>query len=97
MTGFVIRDLGDYLLKGKSEAVRVVEIVARAEAVDAQTLARCEAFNRAVTAWREGDLALARERLENLKLSHPGDGPVNFLLGRLGHAGARERLEIPVV
>ncbi len=97
LTGFVIRDLGDYLLKGKSETVRVVEIVARAEAVDAQTLARCEAFNRAVAAWREGNLTLARASLENLKLSHPGDGPVNFLLGRLGHAGARERLEIPVV
>jgi adenylate cyclase len=97
LTGFLIRDLGDYLLKGKSAAVRVVEVVARTGESDAATLERCEFFNRAVTAWRAGDLALARERLESLNLSHPGDGAVDFLLGHLGREGASGRFAIPLV
>lgn len=93
----VTRELGDFLLKGKSEAVHVVEIVAAADRADAATRERCMAFNDAVAAWRRGDVAAARARLEELRLSQPGDGPVNYLLGRLGSPGTRERLEIPVV
>ena len=93
----VTRELGDFLLKGKSEPVHVVEIVAAADRADAATRERCAAFNDAVAAWRRGDVATARQRLEELRLSQPGDGPVNYLLGRLGTTGARERLEIPVV
>lgn len=93
----VTRELGDFLLKGKSEPVHVVEIVAAADRADAATRERCAAFNDAVTAWRRGDVATARRRLEELRLSQPGDGPVNYLLGRLAPTGARERLEIPVV
>lgn len=91
------RDLGDFLLKGKSEPVHVAEIVAAADRADAATRARCSAFNDAVAAWRRGDVATARSRLEALRMSHPGDGPVRYLLSRLGAPGARERLEIPVV
>lgn len=93
----VTRELGDFLLKGKSEPVHVVEIVAAADRADAATRERCTAFNDAVAAWRRGDVATARLRLEELRLSQPGDGPVNYLLGRLGTTGGRERLEIPVV
>lgn len=93
----VTRELGDFLLKGKSEPVHVVEIVAAADRADAATRERCAAFNEAVAAWRRGDVATARARLETLRLSHPGDGPLNYLLGRLGPTGTRERLEIPVV
>ena len=91
------RDLGDFLLKGKSEPVHVVEIVAAADRADAATRARCTEFNDAVAAWRRGDVATARSRLETLRLSQPGDGPVKYLLNRLGAAGTRERLEIPLV
>lgn len=93
----VTRELGDFLLKGKSEPVHVVEIVAAADRADPATRERCAAFNDAVAAWRRGDMAAARQRLEQLRLSQPGDGPVNYLLGRLGTTGTRERLEIPVV
>lgn len=93
----VTRELGDFLLKGKSEPVHVVEIVAAADRADTATRERCAAFNDAVAAWRRGDMAAARHRLEQLRLSQPGDGPVNYLLGRLGTTGTRERLEIPVV
>jgi adenylate cyclase len=93
----VTRELGDFLLKGKSEPVHVVEIVAAADRADAATRARCAAFDDAVAAWRRGDVVAARARLEALHLSQPGDGPVNYLLGRLAPSGTRERLEIPVV
>lgn len=97
LPGFLLRDLGDYLLKGKSEAVRVIEIVGRVENATPAARELCDAFNQAVSAWRLGQVAVAREHLERLRLSQPDDGPVKFLLDRLAPAGDRERLEIPLV
>ncbi|MEO8038090.1 MAG: CHASE2 domain-containing protein [Betaproteobacteria bacterium] len=90
------RDLGDYLLRGKSDVVRVVEIVARTGDADARVRARCKAFDHAVTAWRTGDIALARTCLEQLKLSQPDDAPTQFLLDRLHDGTLRASCAIPM-
>jgi adenylate cyclase len=77
---FLTRNLGRYLLRGKTHAVQVHELVGlRLEGTDAD-LDRCTRTAEAVDFLDRGDGQAARVLLKQLHEEFPEDGPVNFLL-----------------
>lgn len=74
---FELRLVDRVAVKGRSQGVRVFELVARKGAADA-LLPRLRAYEEAFAAYECGQFAAAAERLERLA----GDGPAEVLLGR---------------
>ncbi|MBL8571868.1 MAG: adenylate/guanylate cyclase domain-containing protein [Phreatobacter sp.] len=58
---FVLRELDRLIVKGRTEAERVFEVVGRREAVDARIIARLEAFAAALARYRARDFAAAAD------------------------------------
>jgi len=78
LDGLLVRDLGLFMLRGKTSVTRVYELVAeRARATDSQ-LALCEAFAEALQRFQAGDLDGALLRFEALERQYVGDGPSRF-------------------
>ena len=87
---FLLRNLGRYLLRGKSHAVQVHELVAlkaRASAADAE---RCGRTAEAVEFLDRGDAEAATVLLAQVREAYPDDGPSAFLLQSLEAGLARE-------
>jgi adenylate cyclase len=80
---FLLRNLGRFLLRGKTNAVQVHELVAlkaRASAADAE---RCGRTAEAVEFLDRGDAQAAKVLLTQVRDAYPDDGPAAFLLGSL--------------
>jgi adenylate cyclase len=80
---FLLRNLGRFLLRGKSHAVQVHELVglkARASAADAE---RCGRTAEAVEFLDRGDTQAAKVLLTQVRDAYPDDGPAAFLLASL--------------
>jgi adenylate cyclase len=75
---FLLRNLGRFLLRGKSHAVQVHELVAlkgRASAADAE---RCGRTAEAVEFLDRGDAQAAKVLLAQVRDAFPDDGPLPF-------------------
>jgi len=80
---FLLRNLGRYLLRGKTNAVQVHELVGlkvRASAADAE---RCGRTAEAVEFLDRGDAQAARVLLTQVREAYPEDGPAAFILESL--------------
>jgi adenylate cyclase len=78
----LIRPVGQFLLKGKTQLQTVFEIVAsQAEATPSQTQL-CAQFLSALTHYQAGHWPVATEHLETLLQNYPKDGPSRFYLQR---------------
>jgi len=78
--GFLTRDLGMFLLAGKSRAVNVHELVARLEDSSPRQRACCARFKEGIEAFRRQSWDEA-SRIFNATLKiHEGDGPSLFYL-----------------
>jgi adenylate cyclase len=86
LTGFILRPLGEFLLAGKSEPIRVAEVLARAGDPRAAMLAGSFAEGLELFQSRCWDQALMV--LEALLRANPDDGPSRYFRSRALRLGA---------
>jgi adenylate cyclase len=80
LDGFIVRDLGSFHLKGKRQAMKIFEIVARAGDINAEAERLLERFALALAVWQEGDRRAARLAFQALHEDYPADGPTGYYL-----------------
>jgi adenylate cyclase len=78
---FLTRNLGRYLLRGKTHAVQVHELIESKSQASPEDLERCARTTEAVEFLDRGDAQAARVLLKQLHDAYPEDGPLTFLLG----------------
>ncbi len=79
----LLRDLGLFRLRGKTNAVHLYELVeSRATASQAQ-VTLCDRFSRAMSALADGQPAAALAALRQLRVDFPDDGPTRFFVQQL--------------
>ena len=81
--GFVVREVGHFLLRGKALPVHAFELIGPSESADSKDLELCERFARALALLREGGSVEALEAFRRLAADFPDDGPAAFYLGVL--------------
>jgi adenylate cyclase len=78
----LLRPLGQFILVGKSEPTRLVEIIARRELAIASQIRLCERFAEALETLKSGQLAQASSLFGTILQDYPDDGPARFYLTR---------------
>ena len=81
----LLRPFGRFVLVGKTEAVPVVEILARTDSAESGLAGLCERFAEPLEAFRGLEWTHAARVLEALIEDYPEDGPSRFLLARCRH------------
>lgn len=87
---FVLRDLGRFLLRGKSHATHVFELFDSRDRVMPWDADLCAQFELAFRALEAGDVAAARSRFRTIQAAYPQDGPTAFYLASLEAGTARQ-------
>ena len=87
---FLLRNLGRYLLRGKSHAVQVHELIALKARTTAADAERCGRTAEAVEFLDRGDSQAAKVLLAQVRETYPDDGPAAFLLASLQAGLPRE-------
>ena len=87
---FLLREVGYFLLRGKTHPVRAFELIGPRESAGPDALALCERFARALAFLRTGALAEALGAFRNLAADFPDDGPAAFYV-RVLESGAMLR------
>jgi adenylate cyclase len=80
LEGFILRDLGYFHLKGKRQALKIFEILAKAGDIGAHTEELLRRFPPALAAWQAGDRRAARLAFQALHEAYPADGPTVYYL-----------------
>jgi adenylate cyclase len=81
LPGLLSRELGAFLLAGKSRPVLVHELLAREGAMAAEERERCAMFAAALSAYRSGDWDHATRIWQDILRAHGGDdGPSRFYI-----------------
>lgn len=75
---FLLRDLGTFLLRGKSVPTHVFEIVGQRSSASGDILQLCLEFALALDALRSGRREEALERFRRTRARYPQDGPTTF-------------------
>ena len=78
--GLLSRELGGFRLKGKTTAIRVHELICRAEEADAKQRAGCAMFAEALSAFRKKSWDEAAGKFRGCMENLPGDEPSRFYL-----------------
>lgn len=78
--GLLMRDLGDFVLTGKSQPVRLYEIIGDMERADPIALECCSSFAYIRESWEKGDAQETQRRCEEHLRHFPKDGPAEFYL-----------------
>lgn len=78
LDGFVFRDVGRFILVGKSQPIRIYEVMGIDEIGASRQKELCEAFQCALNACRAGRWDDALELLEHCTRIHEADGPTRF-------------------
>ena len=78
LDAFLLRDLGTFLLRGKSVPTHVFEIVGERSTASGDTLQLCLEFALALDAMRSGRREDALERFRRTRARYPQDGPTAF-------------------
>lgn len=92
--GFVFRDLGPFVLRGKRSPVRVLELLAERSHASREQVLLCRRFAIARDMYEAGRLDEARLQFSALRAAFPHDGPTRFFLQRC-FAGEREPRAAP--
>ena len=87
---FLLRNLGRFLLRGKSNPVQVHELVALKAHASAADTDRCGRTAEAVELLDRGDAQAAKVLLGQVRDAYPDDGPSAFLLQILESGYLRE-------
>jgi adenylate cyclase len=81
VSGILARELGDFLLVGKSRPVQVYELICRQEKASGDLEKRCDAFARGLQAYRQRSWDAATRIFSDLLETIGDDGPSRFYLG----------------
>jgi adenylate cyclase len=92
----LLRPLGQFILVGKSEPTRLVEIIARRELASASQIRLCERFAEALETLKSGKLAQASSLFGTILQDYPDDGPARFYLARCHTLTQRASLPEPL-
>lgn len=77
---FLVRELGKFLLAGKSKPIIVYELICRREEAGAEQIALCKCFSEALSAFKRKSWEEAMNRFSNSLGVHGQDGPSSFYL-----------------
>jgi len=77
--GLVHRELGSFMLAGKSRAVSIHELIATSDEISPMIGRLCRSFGQALNDFRRRDWAGAEEKFSRLTEAY-GDGPAKFYL-----------------
>jgi adenylate cyclase len=82
---FVVRELGAFLLKGKSQPVTVYELMDYKinSSSHSEWTSLCLLFNEALTLFKTGEWNLALSEFSRITNEYPGDGPAQFFISYL--------------
>jgi adenylate cyclase len=80
LEGFVIREVGTFLMKGKARPIRVYELVSSREEAAEHVQHACEAFSEALSLVRQGLWEEAHKSFSAYGRIYGEDGPVLFYL-----------------
>lgn len=82
---FLNREIGSFLLKGKSQPVTVYELAGYQNGLNSQSQWACLSllFNEALTLYKNGDWKLALSAFSQINQEYPDDGPTRFFLSYL--------------
>jgi adenylate cyclase len=86
---FLLREIGSFLLRGKSRPVRILELLDRRAEAKPHVIDLCSRFNEGLRLLEEGDDGGALSRFGTILSQTPGDGPTAFLVDSL--RSGRER------
>ncbi len=88
---FLLRDVGRFLLRGKSHAIHVFELLDRRARAKPWELELCDRFDDALRTLGQGDSGEAQLRFRAILETFPEDGPTRFYLKCLdGEVVARD-------
>ena len=77
---FLLREVGSFLLRGKSRPVRILELLDRRAEAQPHLIDLCNRFHEGLQLLGEGDDAGALSRFRTILSEVPGDGPTAFLI-----------------
>jgi adenylate cyclase len=77
---FLVRDLGSFLLRGKSNAVHIYELMGTRAQATAGQLELCTRFAEAVAAMGDSQTGTALGRFREIHAAFPEDAPTTFFL-----------------
>ena len=77
---FLLRDVGRFMLRGKSHAIHVFELFDDRARAQQWELELCERFGEALRTLSSGDTEQARLRFRTIQEDFPDDGPTRFYL-----------------
>ena len=80
LDGFVSREIGEFLLKGKSQAITVFELIDKGNAIDPKLAPLHQGFAKALLLFKQREWTKAHKAFENLNKYYPNDGPTQFYL-----------------
>jgi adenylate cyclase len=80
LDGFLTRDVGEFILKGKSNPVVIHELLCRMEAASEQQKSVCEAFSEGLRAYRSQSWDQAIDSFKTSLSVCGEDGPARFYL-----------------
>jgi adenylate cyclase len=80
---FVTREVGEFLLAGKSIPMNIQELLGRRTEITLDQELLCNAFTEALAAYRAQDWARARQAFLDILKIFSEDGPTRFYLARL--------------
>ncbi len=81
---FLLREVGSFLLRGKSRPVRILELLDRRAEAQPHVIDLCNRFQEGLRLLGEGDDAGALSRFRTILSKTPDDGPTAFLVESLG-------------
>jgi adenylate cyclase len=78
--GLSLRPVGAFVVPGRTGALRIVEIVGRADAIAEPTLNLCRRFAVALALFEEGRWEETRSEFQAMASDFPADGPTRYYL-----------------
>ena len=85
--GFVMRDLGSFLLRGKKTPERIFELMNEQALASSAELDLAARFGAAFQTLQEGDKAAALAAFQTIRALYPADGPTRFYAEQLKNGG----------
>ncbi len=80
--GFLVRELGEFMLSGKTKPIAVCELLDESASAGAQERERCADFSAALQQFKTHDFVTAERQFTALIEKFSGDGPAQFFAER---------------
>ncbi|MCG7896907.1 MAG: adenylate/guanylate cyclase domain-containing protein [Candidatus Thiodiazotropha weberae] len=76
------RELGLFSVSGKEKPIKIFEVAAKSESVDASMLSLHQAFAEALLLWQMGERPAANRKFQLIAEDFPSDGPTNYYINQ---------------